>query len=374
MTKDIHLLSISHSFVKKINTGLFSILKKKYGFNISMIVPKFHEENKKIIYPDYEECELNLKVIFKDTYFNHLRLKIYKDLLKTINKNKFTHIFLDQDIISLQSLILIIFSFKFKYRIFYFSNENNIILEKNLFKKTIKKSIYKFFYFLFKKKISNIICYTNQIKDNLDYCGYINLTTKIPLGFDKNIFYNEKKQNSSSKFIISYFGTISEKKGVLTLLKALDLIKIENWLFQIDIHHIERIDYFKKIKKYLKKFNKNNKLKLIKPTHNNIAKSMQITHLSIVPSEWNEQYGRVIQEAAACGSIVIGSEIGAIPEILPNKKFLFKPGDVNGLKNKIEEIYNDYKNIKIEFENIERKINEERTLDFQAKLINDLLT
>ena len=147
MTKDIHLLSISHSFVKKINTGLFSILKKKYGFNISMIVPKFHEENKKIIYPDYEESELNLKVIFKDTYFNHLRLKIYKDLLKTIKKNKFTHIFLDQDIISLQSLILMIFSFKFKYRIFYFSNENNIILEKNLFKKTIKKSIYRFFLF-----------------------------------------------------------------------------------------------------------------------------------------------------------------------------------------------------------------------------------
>ena len=43
---------------------------------------------------------------------------------------------------------------------------------------------------------------------------------------------------------------------------------------------------------------------------------MKQSDLTIVPSEWNEQYGRVIQESAACGSIVIGSRIGAIPEIL----------------------------------------------------------
>ena len=46
---------------------------------------------------------------------------------------------------------------------------------------------------------------------------------------------------------------------------------------------------------------------------------MQKTNLTIVPSEWNEQYGRVIQEASVCGSVVIGSNIGAIPEILIKK-------------------------------------------------------
>ena len=37
---------------------------------------------------------------------------------------------------------------------------------------------------------------------------------------------------------------------------------------------------------------------------------MQNSHLTVIPSEWNEQYGRIIQESIACGSIVIGSDIG----------------------------------------------------------------
>ena len=47
---------------------------------------------------------------------------------------------------------------------------------------------------------------------------------------------------------------------------------------------------------------------------------MQNSHLTVIPSEWNEQYGRVIQEASVCGSVVIGSNIGSIPEILMKKE------------------------------------------------------
>ena len=43
---------------------------------------------------------------------------------------------------------------------------------------------------------------------------------------------------------------------------------------------------------------------------------MRLSDIIVLPSLHEEQYGRVIQESAACGSIVIGSKIGAIPEIL----------------------------------------------------------
>ena len=99
---------------------------------------------------------------------------------------------------------------------------------------------------------------------------------------------------------------------------------------------------------------------------------MKLSDLTIVPSEWNEQYGRVIQESAACGSIVIGSNIGAIPEILINTDFIFKPSDILSLKNKIEDIYFNYNNYRAKFNLVENYINLNRTIDAQAKLISKI--
>ena len=373
MTKDIHLLSISHSFLKKINTRLYSVLKKDYDIELSILIPKFHKDNNKVIESDFKDDEIDLNVVFQETYFNHLRLKIYKNLYKIIKKNRFSHIILDQDLISIQSIILIIYSYKFNYKLIYFSNENNIIEEKNLLIKISKKILYKLLNLLFKSRINTIICYTHQIKKNLDLCGFSKTTKVIPLGFDKNIFFNKKKQSSISKFTISYFGRLTEKKGILTLLKALDLIKIDKWIFQIDVHEIESLKFYKKIKRYLKKLKQNNKLRIIKPNYFDISKDMQNSHLTVIPSEWNEQYGRIIQESIACGSIVIGSDIGAIPEIITNKNFIFKPGDVNHLKEKIENIYYNYDKFKEDFQEIEFNVNNKRTLDFQAKSIYNLL-
>ena len=62
---------------------------------------------------------------------------------------------------------------------------------------------------------------------------------------------------------------------------------------------------------------------------------MKQSDLTIVPSEWNEQYGRVIQESAASGSIVIGSRVGAIPEIIIDEEFMFEPKNPYLLKKKL---------------------------------------
>ena len=47
MKKNINLLVISHSFVKRINTDVYSLLKDKYNVNTTLICPFNHIENKK---------------------------------------------------------------------------------------------------------------------------------------------------------------------------------------------------------------------------------------------------------------------------------------------------------------------------------------
>ena len=372
MEKEIHLLVISHSFLKRINTEIYLVLKNKYNFKVKLICPQFHTDLKKKIYPDFEKKEVDIDISFKKTIFNHLRFKIYKDLLSNIKKENISHVFLDMDIISLQSVILIFFSYFFNYKICYFSNENNIINETHFLKKQIKIFFYNLIGKTFKSKIFKIFCYTHQIKNNLDYCGLKNKTMILPLGFDDKLFNKNYRSENKSKFIISYFGKIESKKGVHTLLKALNLLNFDDWIFSLDLFEVNNLGYFRSIKSDLIKLKQKNKLKLIKCNHNNINQFMKLSDLTIVPSEWNEQYGRVIQESAACGSVVIGSNIGAIPEILINTDFVFMPNDILSLKNKIEDIYFNYNNYRTKFDLIENYINLNRTIDAQAKLISKI--
>jgi glycosyltransferase involved in cell wall biosynthesis len=194
----------------------------------------------------------------------------------------------------------------------------------------------------------------------------------LPLGFDDKLFNKNYRSENKSKFIISYFGKIESKKGVHTLLKALNLLNFDDWIFSLDLFEVNNLGYFRSIKSDLIKLKQKNKLKLIKCNHNNINQFMKLSDLTIVPSEWNEQYGRVIQESAACGSVVIGSNIGAIPEILINTDFVFMPNDILSLKNKIEDIYFNYNNYRTKFDLIENYINLNRTIDAQAKLISKI--
>ena len=66
--------------------------------------------------------------------------------------------------------------------------------------------------------------------------------------------------------------------------------------------------------------------------------------LLAVPSQttksWSEQYGRVIVEAMARGIIVIGSDSGAIPEVISNDRLIFKEQSVNSIVEKIGYISN----------------------------------
>lgn len=372
MENKIKILAISHSFLKKINTEMYLVLKNKYNFDVRLVCPKFHIDLNKKIYPDYTADEINIDINFNKTIFNNLRFKIYKNLFNKIKKEKINYIFLDIDVVSLQSLILVIYSFFFNYKICYFSNENNIIEEKYFIKKLFKIFSLKIFNFLFKSKILRIFCYTQQIKKNLDYCGLKEKTIIVPLGFDNKKFNRQSRVKNKDKFMISYFGKIEPKKGIHTLIKALNSLNFNDWIFTLDIFDVSNLGYYKSMKSDLIKINNANKLKLTKCNHNNINQFMKMSDLTIVPSEWNEQYGRVIQESAACGSIVIGSRVGAIPEILIDEEFIFEPKNYFLLKKKIEYIYFNFENLRSKFNKVENFINLNRSIDNQAKLISEI--
>ena len=66
---------------------------------------------------------------------------------------------------------------------------------------------------------------------------------------------------------------------------------------------------------------------------------MKKAKIIILPSKWEEAFGRVLIEGIANGTLVIGSNKGAIPEVLGNRDlYLFNVENGNELERKIKRI------------------------------------
>ena len=128
-----------------------------------------------------------------------------RKFIKKLEGTSCDYILVDNDVTSLQSLIIIFYSFFFKFKICYFCYENDV---KNILK-CFHLKIIKFIFInvlcrLIALKVFKIFCITNQIKDNYDSFGFEKKTILMPLGYNESIF-KKKSINKSSFFNIGYF-------------------------------------------------------------------------------------------------------------------------------------------------------------------------
>ena len=367
----IKIIALSHAFIKKINLSFYETLAQKKRYSITCICPKKISLKNKHIYSDFNSYRGKIKIIKLNLKFKHSRLFYFENLIKYIKMNNPKYILIDNDTVSIQSILVIIYSFIYNYKIIYFVNENAIT---NIFDKHFIKKIVKFIFvfvinFLIKSKVNKLFCYSKQIKQNYDILGYKKKTKVMPLGYDEKIF-NMNNRKIKKKFVISYFGRITREKGIHIFLKSLKNFEIKNWKLVIDTDFIEDKKYYNNLIRYLKKnFNKNN-YSLIKSDHYKIADHMRYSDVVVLPSLHKEQYGRVIQESVACGNVAIGSNIGALPEIIKDKDLLFEPGNHDQLKKIIIKLTKK-KFFKDKFKKLYKNILSGRTISKQIKIFEE---
>lgn len=374
MKKNYNVLAISHVFIKKINISFYENLAHQKNFRVTCIYPSKFTINNKVSYPDFKNYKGYAKTIKSNLINKTSRFFYFSNLKKYILSEKPNLIIVDNDPVTFQSLIVIFYSFFFDYKICYFCNENNI---KNVFKKFTIKKFFKFLViysinFLIKNRIHKIFCYTNQIKENYDFLGYRKKTCVMPLGYDAKIFNLSNRKNGKKNFVISYFGRINKDKGIHVLIKSLKQINSIKWKLLLDIDYVDDKIYFDKILTDLKINFKKEQFSFIKADHYNISDHMKKSDLVVLPSMHEEQYGRVIQEAVACGNIAVGSKIGGIPEIINDKELLFNPGNYKELANIIKKLMNK-KKFNIKFKKIHSRIIKERTIFKQTLVFKKFL-
>lgn len=142
----------------------------------------------------------------------------------------------------------------------------------------------------------------------------------------------------SKKNMIIYAGDLRKEKGIFTLYTACNIFIDKADLIYIGSGKDENV---------LKKYEGITVIKWL--AKKELYSLMRKAKVVVLPSEWDEAFGRTIIEGIANGTISIGSNRGGIPEILENdERYIFRAGDYIGLRKLIYRIMNlssdEYKN------------------------------
>lgn len=141
------------------------------------------------------------------------------------------------------------------------------------------------------------------------------------------------------KFVVGYIGRFSPEKGLGTLLRALN--RLPNSVHCLCVGDGPWLTSFWR---EVKELGLQQRLHWVpRVADRDVAAYMNALDVLILPSEttrgWKEQFGRVLPEAMACGVPVIGSDSGAISEIIGNAGRVFPEGDHYALAAAIRDLY-----------------------------------
>ena len=143
--------------------------------------------------------------------------------------------------------------------------------------------------------------------------------------------------NNPDKGYLLYFGRISEEKGILTLVKAVEKLSVDVPLYILGTGAVEN-----DIKSYISSHGLENKIKMLGfKSGDELKKYVAEAKCIILPSEWYENGPYAIMEAMSQGKPVIVSNIGGLPEIVEDGKtgYICKPFDCEDLKVCIEKVF-----------------------------------
>lgn len=150
----------------------------------------------------------------------------------------------------------------------------------------------------------------------------------LPNFLDRECPEVETAQDKEQYFL--YFGRLSAEKGILTLIKAVKNTK--NHLYIAGTGPC-----LEEIEQYLKEYNMTNVKLLGFKSGKELIDIVGNARAVILPSEWYENGPYSAIESLQLGRPVIGSELGGIPELIDGNGKVFRHGDVEALREILEQ-------------------------------------
>lgn len=222
--------------------------------------------------------------------------------------------------------------------------KKNILIHlrgKGISNNAAKSKFYKFLYKYFFKNTS-VICLSERLV--YDIKEVFNGPVYIVNNGIKQETYPEKKHKHEIPVIL-FLSNFIETKGILDLLKAAHLLKLQNLDFKLDLVGAPRFKIMSKINHLIEEYNLQDNILSIGPKYGNEKKeAFQNADIFVLPT-YNEAWGLVNLEAMQASLPVISTNEGAIPDIIDDNVtgFIIKKQDPVDLAEKIAILLKDEK-------------------------------
>lgn len=199
----------------------------------------------------------------------------------------------------------------------------------------LEMSIHRMFG-LYRNRISRWIVPSKTVAEKLIQGGFPKEKISVMPHFLNSA--NESVAQNEKKDIIVCVGRLSEEKGFDVAIRAMKSIK------DVSLIIAGEGPARKVLEELATKIGVAERIRFIgMRTREETLRLMSSARLTLVPSLWHEPFGYVILESLISGTLVIGSNSGAIPELLQpiSKKLLVPSGDPEMLAKRVREFLND---------------------------------
>ncbi|OGN92072.1 MAG: hypothetical protein A2Z75_07875 [Chloroflexi bacterium RBG_13_50_10] len=167
-------------------------------------------------------------------------------------------------------------------------------------------------------------------------------------GIDTEIYSMNEKANQNRDGLIMVANTDDRKKGVLYLLQALHLLREDGVKLTIVDDAARHSSYIEDVgplpsygSKLVRKLNLDGMVNFTgRLTREELAQHYSAAQIAVVPSLY-EGFGIPAAEAMACGTPVIATTGGALPEVVGDAGILVPPANADALAAAIRRLLND---------------------------------
>ena len=239
-------------------------------------------------------------------------------------------------------------------------NCTNICLDCKLLSRIKKKNSHN---------ISFLIGISNYILEDHKSKGFFSeIPQKVIYNGFKTISNNVNyKKRALENITFGFIGQLNQTKGIELLLKSFS--KLENLSWRLIIAGKINKNYLE----YLQEINNSVRIEYV--GYIDSASFFEMIDVLVVPSLWNEPFGRVVLESIINKKPVIASNMGGIKELLSkNKNFIFHPKE-DSLTDLIKKIILN-KDFLGEFnfqKSLLDKFDIEKTVDQYLEVFNEIL-
>lgn len=325
-------LIISHTYVARVNREKLAALAQQENLTLALLAPRHWRDTLGTV-TFVRPAEAPYRVYTSGILFNGKgRLYVYHpwSLLAALVSFRPHIVHVEEEPDSLALLQLALLRSVFRFRLLFFTWEN--IFRRGLLNTVMALNL---------RACDGAIAGNSVAQELLLRRGFHKPVIVLPqLGIDPTQFKREPNLPLRTRlglggFTIGYLGRLVEEKGLLTLVEAVARLEGDHHLLLVG-----RGPLRERLMRRAAELGLADRMVIIDPIpHDEVPAYLNCMDVLVLPSlttpRWQEQFGHVLIEAMACQVPVVGSDSGAIPEVIGDAGLIFPEGSVKDLRAKL---------------------------------------